>query len=106
MFYELRQYHIRDGRRADWVRVMEEEIIPFQVSQGMNIVGSFTADDQEDLYVWLRRFEDEEDRKQLYARVYESDHWKNAIKPLVDPLIQRELISVTRLTPTGASVIR
>jgi hypothetical protein len=28
---ELRQYHLRPGQRDNWVKCMEEEIIPFQV---------------------------------------------------------------------------
>jgi hypothetical protein len=31
MIFELRQYHIRRGQQAKWVKCMEEEIIPFQV---------------------------------------------------------------------------
>ena len=34
MFFELRQYLIRPGKQDEWVRFMEDEIIPFQQSQG------------------------------------------------------------------------
>ena len=34
MFFELRQYHVRPGKQAEWVKCMEEEIIPFQVRWG------------------------------------------------------------------------
>ena len=34
-FYELRQYKVKPGKLAEWVKIMEEEIIPFQVSKGM-----------------------------------------------------------------------
>jgi hypothetical protein len=27
-FYELRQYHVRPGKMNEWVKIMEEEIIP------------------------------------------------------------------------------
>ena len=62
MFFELRQYRTQPGQRDAWVKFMEEEIIPFQVAKGMVIVGSFVAQEEEDLYVWIRRFESEEDR--------------------------------------------
>jgi hypothetical protein len=42
----------------------------------MVIVGSFVGQEEEDLYVWIRRFDSEEERKRLYDTVYESDHWK------------------------------
>lgn len=73
MFFELRQYRMRPGQREKWVKFMEEEIIPFQVSRGMVIVGSFVGQEEEDLYVWIRRFESEEERKRLYDAVYDDD---------------------------------
>jgi hypothetical protein len=105
MFFELRQYRIKDGQRAEWVRLMEEEIIPFQVSKGMVVVGSFIGQQEDDLYVWLRRFESEEERERLYKAVYESDTWLRELKPKIDRLLDRERIVVTRLEPTPKSVI-
>ena len=57
MFFELRQYRTKPGQREKWVKFMEEEIIPFQVSKGMVILGSFVGQEEDDLYVWIRRFE-------------------------------------------------
>ena len=65
MFFELREYRTLPGQRENWVRFMEEEIIPFQVSKGMVILGSFTGEEEDDLYVWVRRFESEEEREKL-----------------------------------------
>ena len=106
MLFELRRYEARPGRRDDWVRFMEEVIIPFQVSKGMVIVGNFVGEEDPDLYVWIRRFADEAERKRLYAEVYESDRWKEEILPRVNELIFREKIVVTRLNPTPKSVLR
>jgi len=39
-FYELRQYKVRPGKMQEWLKVMEQEIIPFQVAKGMVITGS------------------------------------------------------------------
>src|SRR5215470_598200 len=106
MIFELRQYHIRPGQREKWVKCMEEEIIPFQVKMGMVILGSFTGEEDESVYVWLRRFESEAERKRLYDVVYQSDYWKNEIAPRVPSLIDREQIKVTRLVATPHSVIQ
>ncbi len=106
MLFELRQYRAKAGKREEWVRFMEDVIIPFQASKGMVIVGSFIAEQEEDLYVWIRRFDDEEDRKRLYAAVYESDFWKNEISPKVPELLDREKTVITRLNPTPKSVLR
>jgi hypothetical protein len=106
MFFELRQYRVKAGQRDRWVRFMEEEIIPFQVSKGMVVVGSFVGQQEEDLYVWIRRFESEEERERLYKAVYESDHWQNVISPQIGAMLDREKIQVTRLEATPKSVIR
>lgn len=106
MLFELRQYRTRPGRRKDWVRFMEETIIPFQVSKGMVIVGSFVGEEEDDLYVWIRRFEDEQERERLYREVYETDYWKNEVTPQVSEMLDREQIRVARLLPTPKSVIR
>jgi hypothetical protein len=105
MLFELRQYRALPGQRENWVRFMEEVIIPFQSSKGMVIAGSFVADEDPDLYVWIRGFADEAARKQLYQAVYESDRWKNEIAPRVPEMIDREKIVVTRLLPTPASAL-
>tara|TARA_A100001037_G_C14946515_1_gene543008 strand:- start:373 stop:696 length:324 start_codon:yes stop_codon:yes gene_type:complete len=103
-FYELRQYPVLPGKMDEWVRFMEEEIIPFQVSKGMVITGSFRGEDDDTVYVWTRRFESESEREALYAAVYESDHWKNEVAPKVPELIDRSGIKVTRIVPTSRSV--
>jgi hypothetical protein len=106
MFFELRQYHVRPGQRDNWVKCMEEEIIPFQVKMGMVILGSFVGEEDESVYVWIRRFDSEQERKRLYDAVYQSDYWKNEIAPRVPTLIDREQIKVTRLVATPHSVIQ
>jgi hypothetical protein len=106
MFFELREYHIKGGQRGRWVRLMEEKIIPFQMSKGMVAVGSFVAMDEPDLYVWMRRFESEEERERQYNEVYQSDYWKKEITPLADEMLDRETIRNLRLEATSKSVIR
>ena len=106
MIYELRRYKTRPGRRSEWVQLMESRIIPFQISKGFVVVGSFVSEEDDDTYVWIRRFADEDERKLLYAAVYESAIWKNDIDPLVDELLDREATEVFRLTPTPKSVLQ
>lgn len=105
MFFELRQYRTLPGQRDRWVRFMEDVIIPFQISKGMVVVGNFVGEEEEDLYVWIRRFENEKERAALYAAVYDSDEWQNNISPRVGEMLDRSRTVVTRLTPTTKSVI-
>jgi hypothetical protein len=105
-FYELRQYKVRPGKMDEWVKIMEEEIIPFQISKGMVICGSFQGETDDSIYVWLRRFESETEREALYKAVYESDHWKTKIGPRVPDYLDRSAMVVTRIVPTAKSTMR
>ena len=102
-FYELRQYKIRPGKMQAWLELMEGEIIPYQMSKGAVITGSFRGETDDSVYVWLRRFESEAERERLYAAVYQSDFWKNVITPKVTECIDREAIKVQRIVPTRMS---
>ena len=102
-FYELRRYTVRPGKKDEWIEFMEGTIIPFQVSKGMVITGSYSGEDDDSVYFWTRRFESEEQRVALYAAVYESDFWKDEVAPKVVDLIDRDLIQVTRVVPTPRS---
>ena len=106
MLFELRQYKIRDGHKESWMRLMEDEIIPFQVAQGRVILGSFMGEDDDSIYVWIRRFKDEAERERLYQTVYESAHWKENIAPRIPEMMDREAIKVIRLEPTPKSPIQ
>lgn len=103
-FYELRQYKVNPGRMAQWLDVMEKDIIPFQVGKGMVILGSWRGEEDESVYVWIRRFESEEQRVQLYKDVYESDEWKNVIAPKYAGCLDRSGMVVQRIVPTPRSV--
>ena len=105
-FFEFRQYRIKDGKRERWVKFMEDKIIPFQVERGMVIAGSWIDPEQPDHYIWLRRFESEEERKALYKAVYEDPLWATEFKPFIDEMLDRSKIVVTRLEATPKSVIR
>ena len=102
-FYELRQYKVLPGKMNEWLKLMESEIIPFQISKGMVITGSYKGEEDESIYIWLRRFENEENREKLYEAVYESEHWQNAIAPRIPDLLDRDGMVVTRIVPTEKS---
>lgn len=102
-FYELRQYQILPGKMDEWVDFMESVIIPFQVSKGMVITSSFRHETDESIFVWMRRFESEEQRAELYAAVYESSHWKENIAPRTPEMLDRSAMQVMRIVPTPKS---
>lgn len=105
-FYELRQYKVLPGKLDEWVRIMEQEIIPFQVSKGMVICGSFRGETDASIYIWLRRFESEAEREALYKAVYESEYWTTKIAPRVPEFLDRKSAIITRLIPTEKSTVQ
>ena len=105
-FFELRQYKIRPGKMAAWLELMENEIIPFQVAQGMVITASFQGEEDDSVYFWIRRFESEDDRKRLYAAVYETDFWLNEMRPRIEEVMDRSAIQVQRVTATRMSAMQ
>ena len=88
---------------AEWVEFMEQEVVPFQISKGMLITGMYRGEQDDSLYVWMRRFDSEAQQEALYEAVYESDYWKNEISPRVDQLLDRESTKVLRIVPTPKS---
>lgn len=106
MLFELRHYQCLPGQRDNFVRVMEEEIIPYEIKCGMVIIGTFTADKDENGYYWIRRFQDETERRRLYKAVYGSNQWKNEYDARLREMLDYSSIKVTQLTPTAKSVLQ
>ncbi len=104
MFFELREYRTKPGQREKWVRFMEEQIIPFQSGKGMVIVGSFVGQEEDDLYIWIRRFESEAERERLYESSLREHTWKNDIGPKIPEMMDRERMVVRRIEATPKSV--
>ena len=105
MFFELRQYRIKKGKMKQWVKYAEEVLLPFQISQGMVVVGTFVGLEEKDLFVWIRRFESERERKKLYKKVYESETWLKQIKPEVDKMLIRPKMVIITMKATSKSII-
>ena len=78
----------------------------FQVGKGMVILGSFVGQEEDDLYIWIRRFEDEAEKERLYEAVYESDQWKNEIGPKIPDMMDSSKIVVRRIEASSRSVIQ
>jgi hypothetical protein len=105
-FYEMRQYKIHPGKMDGWVKIMEEEIIPFQISKGMVICGSYRGETDDSIYFWIRRFESEEQREQQYKDVYESEYWKTKIAPKAPDYVVRGANVINRVVPTPRSAVQ
>ena len=105
MFFELRQYKTKPGKREGWVKVMEEKIITFHFQRGVTVVGSFIGQD-ENVYVWVRRFENEGQRDSFAKEISESEYWVKEVRPAINEMLDREAMQVTRLEATAKSVLQ
>ena len=105
-FFELRIYKIFPGKTKEWLDLMEGTIIPFQVSKGMVIHGSFVDDDDDETYIWIRRFSSLKSKEKLYKDVYESEEWLNEMVDKVGELIDRNRTVVRNLKSTELSVMK
>lgn len=106
MLYELRYYYIQPDKMPEFLHVMESLAIPFQLSQGMLVLGSFVDTEMENCYIWLRRYKDENDKKELYDRVYGSDYWENEVRPKLSGMLIREKTKINLLRPTACSILQ
>ena len=105
-FFELRTYKILHGKMNEWINFMEGSIIPFQVSKGMVIHGSFTVEEDNEYNIWIRRFDNEQERRAFYKKVYVSDAWFNGMDKIVQTLIDRSATVFKRLKSTDLSVMK
>jgi NIPSNAP len=106
VFFELRQYRIFPGKREQWVKFMEERIMPGQLAHGVVIVGSFVGHDEADLYAWIRRFESEAHLAAVNATYYQSHEWQHELLPMAKQMNDMSRMVVTRLGATPRSVIQ
>jgi hypothetical protein len=104
MFYEIRTEHARPGRGAELARYLDETVIPLHQELGMRVVGSFTVDGDEDAVVWIRRFEDDADRR----RTLDAVHQDPRCAPLVATVsaLTSDPAATIRLVPTAGSALR
>ena len=104
--FELRQYQIFPGQLDRWVEWMDTTAIPFLESLGMTIVGSWSVHETNS-YIWIRRFENESDRKRLTDLQYENETWTKVMRPTINEMLDRDAgLVITEMEPSPLSAIR
>jgi quinol monooxygenase YgiN len=104
MFYEIRTEHARPGSGTGLATYMDETVIPLHQEMGMHVVGAFTVIDDEDSFVWIRRFEDAADRERILDAVHRHPRFA-AVVDTFSALVGRTE-STVRLEPTPGSELR
>jgi hypothetical protein len=104
LFYEIRRERAKPGRGADLARWMDEVCIPLHVRAGMDVVASFVDRDDEEGFVWIRRFASDEERERVVEAAHADPRFATDIVPAADDLFAGEA-STTRLIPTPGSAL-
>jgi hypothetical protein len=81
---------------------MEEQVIPLHQAGGMTVVGSFVDADDGDVFVWIRKFQDADERQTIVARVHDDPAFETAVGGPARELLAGDAVTV-RLVPTASS---
>lgn len=104
--FEVRTYPVFEGAMEEWVAFMEDRIVPFISSKGMKVDAMFRGVDDPNTFIWIRRFEDEAHRQELYKAVYETEDWQQNYKPTVRRLVDVENAVIHLVEATGSSPVK
>ncbi len=100
---EIRKYKIKPGQRDRFVELFEKNL-GHQVEHGLRVVGQFRSLDDDDTFVWILAFKNQEERLHLSRTHYFSPHWLNSRRfDVADLLVSTEVIFVE---PTALSFLR
>jgi quinol monooxygenase YgiN len=72
---ELRQYTLHPGRRDALIALFEREFVDTQQAAGITLIGLFRDLDDPDRFVWLRGFQDMEQRREALTAFYGGPAW-------------------------------
>lgn len=72
---ELRQYALRQEQREVLIELFEREFIETQEAVGITLIGLFRDLDDPDRFVWLRGFQDMEQRREALSAFYGGPAW-------------------------------
>jgi hypothetical protein len=99
VFYEIRFERAKPGRGSDLAQWMAEVVIPIHTEAGMEVVGSFVDRDDEERFVWIRRFGSDEERERVVDAAHAHPRFATEIEPFASELFDDEP-ETTRLLPT------
>lgn len=102
MWYEIRRETAHPGRGRELAQWMEEQVIPLHQAGGMTVVGSFVDADDQDAFVWIRKFHDADERRAIVERVHQDPAFETSVGVRARELLAGDAVTV-RLVPTASS---
>ncbi|MGH8916301.1 MAG: NIPSNAP family protein [Acidimicrobiia bacterium] len=102
MLIEIRRYTLEPGRRAEFVRWFENEVRPAMEAAGIAILGSFESVDDPDAFVYMRGFDNEQQRGRLTAAFHSGEVWLGGMRERALEMEVGYEVEVVRSTPGSA----
>jgi hypothetical protein len=102
---EVRIYTIHQGKREEFVKLYDEVLLPAQRQFGLEVLGQFISLDDDQTFIWLRRFDSQQERQRKWKGFGGSDLWRNQLGPRANPLLQ-DTSNVHTVQPTPGSAIQ
>jgi hypothetical protein len=103
--YEIRVYEAATGRADAMRRRFLQEVAPRMPRHGIELLGVFTAPEEDQRLTYITRFPDEQSRTAAWASFVSDPEWK-AVKAASEtdgPLVRHQTISV--LSPAAAGLL-
>jgi quercetin dioxygenase-like cupin family protein len=84
---EVRTYRATPGSREILIEALRNRAIPVHREIGMKVLGPFASREDEDTFVWLRAFPDDESREPMKEAFYGGRLWLEELEGELMPLI-------------------
>jgi hypothetical protein len=78
---EDRVYKVAEGKMDEWERFFHDKLIEPQEKAGIKVLTAYRTLGDENLFVWSRQFSSKANMAKERAAFYQSDLWKNNLRP-------------------------
>ena len=101
---EIRMYKIKPGMRDAFVKFFEEKTLVPQGEVGMRVLGQFRSLEDDETFVWVRAFRNQEERNRQILAFYGGELWlKELSAEAMSMIVSTEVLLVE---PTAESLLR
>jgi hypothetical protein len=89
MIVEMRTYKIQRGKRAEFLKILEERAIPAHQKIGMKVLGPFLSLEDDNTFFWMRAFSDTQTRERMRNEFYDGKLWKEELEEKLMPILEK-----------------
>jgi hypothetical protein len=101
----VRIYTIHQGKRDEFVMLFDEVPLPAQREFGLDAIGLFISLDDDQTFVWLRRFDSQQKRQRRWGEFDGKELWRQQLGPRANPLM-KDSSNVIAVQPTPGLAIQ